>query len=516
MDFFQQLTQQLRHIWDGMSGPRRALAIAAALGTVLACAGVGWWATRTDYQVLFAGLAVEDAGAITGRLQAKGVPYNLTAGGTTILVPADRVQHLRVELAVDGLPAKGGKGFGWFDQSSFGMTPFTQHVTFVRALQEELAKTIMQIDPVVHARVHISRPEPSPFVREQKPTTASVVLKLRPGAMLNRNISTGIIALVARSVEGLARENVTLVDANGHVLSEERGPEAGAASAQMEYRRELEQYLASKAEGMLAQVLGPGRAIVRVTAELNHRTQRQRRETYEPEGRVATTEKIVTTKATTNGSSKGSSPGAAGNLPRGPVTGSGPASSSNNVEESVQTDFAVSKVVQELEDKAGSIERLTIAAVVDLNPANGKGKAEAALTLADAQDIIKKAVGFKTDRDEIKVSQARLADTTTEPPAETTPPEAGWDRALPWVGSISLAATALVVVILGAMVAYRWLTARKQVAADAAAAAVVPPTEDVISLQRLAEVLQSNPEALAKVLENWLDQPGTSPPTAAA
>src|SRR5262249_42757446 len=149
------------------------------------------------------------------------------------------------------------------------MTPFTEHVNYLRALQAELARTIMQIDPVTAARVHIVRPDPSPFIREQKPTTASVMLRLRPGSTLSRNIAAGIVSLVSRSVEGLTPDNVTLVDANGRLLSDPHAAEGGSMGPQMEYRRELETYLATKAEGMLAQVLGAGRAVVRVTADIN-------------------------------------------------------------------------------------------------------------------------------------------------------------------------------------------------------------------------------------------------------
>src|SRR5438445_5340845 len=178
MEFLRTLGRQLRELWQGMSPGRRIgllLVSFVAVGVVL---GVGYWAAQPDYRVLYAGLSVEDSAAITNKLQAQGVSYRLAAGGTTVLVAADQVQQRRLELAADGLPAKGGKGFELFDQSPLGMTPFTQHVNYLRALQAELARTIMQIDPVISARVHIVRPDPSPFLRDQKPTTASVVLRL--------------------------------------------------------------------------------------------------------------------------------------------------------------------------------------------------------------------------------------------------------------------------------------------------------------------------------------------------
>lgn len=120
-------------------------------------------------------------------------------------------------------------------------------------------------------------------MREQKPTTASVMLKLKPGATLNRSMSAGIVALVSRSVEGLTPDQVTLVDTNGHILSDQHGSEVGAtASSQLDYRRELETYLASKAEDMLAQLLGQGRAVVRVTADVNFKTVKEKKRPTAP------------------------------------------------------------------------------------------------------------------------------------------------------------------------------------------------------------------------------------------
>lgn len=511
MDLFQQLSTQVRQIWRGMSVPRRFFVAVVALLSVASIGGVAYWSSQADYQPLFAGLAPEDAGAVTQKLQSLGISHRLSAGGTTVLVPAEQVQQLRVALAVEGLPAKGAKGFELFDQTSFGMSPFTQHVNYLRALQGELAKTIAQIDPVVQARVHIVRPEPSPFLRDQKPTTASVMLKLRPGATLARNTSAGIAALVARSVEGLTRENVTLIDQSGRLLWQDRGDD-GVMATQIEYRRDLESYLASKAETMLAQVLGPGRAIVRVTADVNLRQHRERKETYQPENRVATMEKTQTTKTTSSGGAKGGASGTGSNL--GKANQGGPSSSSNNIEETIQTDYVVSKTTQELENRVGAIERLTIAALVDLAPpGDADGKAAPAMALADVQDIIKKAVGFKSDRDEIKVTQVRLPESSVGSPASEAEVagEPAWQKSLNAVRNVSLAFAGLVACVLGITLV------RRLRASPAPRPAPVPAEEtpDVISLRRLSQVLEKNPEALAKVLENWLNQPG-KPPAAAA
>jgi flagellar M-ring protein FliF len=497
MDSLRKFGLQLLQAWQSMSAPWR---MAVALGAVVCLAvGGGWfWLAQPEYSVLFAGLAPEDAGAITSKLQAQGVVYRLGAGGSSILVPTEQVQQRRIEMAVEGLPAKGGKGYELFDQSSLGMTPFTEHVNYMRALQTELAKTIAQIEPVTYARVHIVRPDPSPFIRDQKPTTASVTLRLRPGATLNRNVAAGIVAVVARSVEGLTADNVTLVDTNtGKLLSEGLGSEGGSMGPQMDYRRELETYLASKAEGMLAQVLGAGHAIVRVTADINFQHMREKKETYSPDGRVATMEKTTSNKAGA-ASPAGSARGAAGTASNsGKQAAPAPPTGSTSAEETVETDFVVSKVTQEFEDKLGSVDRLTIAALVDLSSLeSAKGNGSPAMGLADVQEIIKQAVGFKARRDEIKVSNVRLTPPTIPPPVEDEVNRLQyWHDALAIVRSASLGMAALVALILG------WMVLRRiRLAASSG------PANQVQAPPRVVEAINNNPEALARVLATWLDQ----------
>lgn len=511
MNSLGQVWQQMRQVWLGMSVGRRVAMVASFTLVMAVLLGVAYFASQPDYRVLYSGLAAEDAGAITAKLQAQGVPFRLEAGGTTVLVPAEQLAQARVELAGEGLPVKGGKGFELFDQSPLGMTPFTQHVNYLRALQAELARTIMQIDPIVHARVHIVRPDPSPFLREQKPTTASIMVRLKPGASLNRNLASGIVSLVARSVEGLARENVTIVDANGRLLSEEHNAETGHINSQMDYRRELENYLSSRAESMLAQVVGPGRALVRVTADLNFQRHREKKETYNPEGRTATKEIITTSKTTGAAGGPRGPAGASANLGKGAAASSGAAG--NSLEESIQTDYVVSKVTQEFEEKIGAIERLTIAALVDLSGDDKDGKGAAAIALADVQEIIKQAVGFKNGRDDIKVTNARLTQPTPAPEGDD-----GWQSVQRWQSIAGLVRSAsLGLAALGAL-GVAWMALRRlrptpppsTPEPQAAATLVKDPV-----LEQLSATAQRDPELLARVLTRWFEQ-GEQPKRVAA
>lgn len=496
MQFFRQLLEQLRAIYQGMSRPRRIALLVLSGVCVAVFLAVGIYAFQTDYQILYAGLSAEDAGAVTAKLQAQGVPFRLAGNGTSILVPAERVHQLRLDLAVEGVPSK-GKGFELFDEMNVGMTPFQQHITLDRALQAELARTIMQVDPVVHARVHLVRPDPTPFVREQKPATASVILKLRPGAVLSRSAAQGIVALVSRSVEGLAPEQVTLVDTSGRILSETHGDTPAPVTTQMEYRREMETYLSQRAEDMLSKVLGPGRAVVRVTAEVNFQHQKTKKESYDPDQKVLIRETITNRKASSGTPANKGSVGATSNLPK--KTGTIPAITqhhTNDNEENTDSEWRATKIEEEMEEGRGNVERLTIAALLDLS--RPEGAEGAGLTLAEAEEIIKQAVGFKRGRDDIKVNDVKLASGMALESVEVEYQQAQrlrWYLAL--ARNVSLGVAALVALLVG-LLYYRRQRTKPEVKDQ--------QTEVKKPNDRLAELVKENPELLAKAMQRWLNQ----------
>jgi flagellar M-ring protein FliF len=496
----RQWLQELNSTWQSLSlGQRAGLILFALLGIGILL-GVGWWATQPDYRVLDADLSPEEAGAITAKLRSLGVDYRLEHGGTTILVPADRVGQVRLDLAVDGLPTKGGKGLEIFDEPSLGATPFTQHVNYQRALQGELAKTITQIDSVSRARVHIVRPEASPFIREQKPTTASVFLRLKPGATMNRSIAAGIVALVTRSVEGLKPENVTLLDQNGRVLSEQSG-EMGHVSTQLDYRRSIENHLAFKAEEMLTHALGPGRAIVRVAADVNFQWMKEKKKTFDPQGKVIASESTTSDKSTTTGSGARGAAGATSNLP-GRTSGSGSGSGTTKTEgETTTTEFKVSETERETEARPGDVERITIAAMVDLsgNGGSANGSSARPLTAEDVAETIKKAVGFKADRDEIKVTEVRLAGpVSTEVAQEQWEQWQSWQNIIEIVRNSSLGVGAVLALVLCLMLLQR---VSKLLSPSPPGRSAARPA----ALDRIATVAAREPEAIARALAAWLE-----------
>lgn len=495
MDALRRTWTQFVAYWQSLGLARRAGLVAAAVGVALAVGGLVYFSAGTSaYQPVYSNLALEDVAAMRAALTAATIPNELADGGTTITAPADRLAEARVALSAAGLPTRGGKGYELFDESSLTMTPFVQTVNYQRALQAELSRSVTQIEPVRAARVLVARPDPSPFVRDQRPTTASVVLTLRPGTTLSRPAAAAVVSLVARSVEGLKPENVTVVDSLGRLLSDPHAGERDDPSQpQLEYRRELEAHLANKAEEMLARHLGPGRAVVRVSADVNLQKMKERRESYTPDGRVAAAERLTTSK-TAAAPARGVA-GAASNVARAGATlgGGGGGGAAGTSEEVVQTDYLVSRIVQDTEDRMGAVTRLTVAAMIDLS---APGEGGTTISLADAQEIVKQAVGFRTGRDEIKLTNVRLA----VPAVPELDDDLGRLRRVQvYVGLARNVLLALAVVLAVAMVPLALLRRRPVVAPPPAA-----PTDRAAELRRerldrLAEQARGDPGRAAEV-----------------
>lgn len=497
MDALRRLLAQFQTFWAGLSRVRKTALVAAGASVLVALGVVAYLSPGYEYRPLYSDtLPPEELSQITTRLTALGIPYKLNSAGTQVLVPEDKLAQAKVALAAEGIPSRGGKGYELFDETSLATTPFVQNVNYQRALQAELARSIMQLEPVQYARVLIARPETTPFVRDQRPPTASVVIKLKPGATMSRSTAASIVSLVARSVEGLKAENVTLVDASGRLLSDPyAGDKDNLPTPQLEYRRELETYLANKAEDMLARLLGTGRAIIRVSADINFQQVREKRKTIYPEEKALMAERLTTSKNTA-GAPRGVA-GAASNVPRAGATlasassGGGGGSS----EEVVQSDYNYSESVREMEDRMGAVSRLSVAALVDLSVPGEGGKL---ISMEDAQAIIQRAVGFRIGRDEVKLSDVKLI-------GEIGPPEPDAElvrlqRIQTYVSlarNLCLALAVVMVVVFVGLLALR----RRQPAAPPtpAEAAVTPEERRRNELNRLATLAREDPERVATV-----------------
>lgn len=373
-------------------------------------------ATEPDYTVLYSDLSSGDAGAVVQRLKEMKIAYRLD-GNAISVSPPNQVHELRLTLASEGIPKTGSVGFELFDGTNFATTTLGEVVKKQRAVQGELERTIMSLDAVVAARVHISQPEKSIFAKAAQEPGASVLLKLKPGAELDKKQIKGIANFVATSVEGLKPEHVTIIDEFGNQLTSNpgEGEEFGADATRLQYVREVEKGYVQRIETMLAKVLGPGKVVARVTADLDFSSNEREEESFDPGGKVMRSERSV--EEGTGQEQRGGIPGVVSNLSNDPQA---MANQEGITEKSTRKEnvknFEVSRAVVRSAQARGKLVRLSTAVLVDGKTletqevgADGKPtgkylKNYTALTpemLAQVEGIVKSAVGFDTSRGDV-------------------------------------------------------------------------------------------------------------------
>ncbi len=369
------------------------------------------WLEKVDYQVLFSNLSDNDAGKIIQELQEKKIPYKVGLGGS-ILVASDQVYDVRLQLAAQGLPQGGGVGFEIFDNTNFTTSEFVQKLNYKRALEGELSRTIRSLTGVEQCRVHLVVPEKSIFALQENKQNASaaVFLFLKQGRKLSSSEVEGIIHLVASSVEGLNTENITVVDSKGELLQKPNSDSMlSLSNTQMEFQHNYETNLAAKIVSMLEPVAGRGKVKAKISASFDFRKSEKTEEKYDPEGIVVRSEQKSTEKST-SGSPSGI-PGVASNIP-----GDGSPQVSSSQGQSQKQDeminYETSKTVTHVVESPVTLERLTVAILVDGILPSQQGSVENAKQYVPRseedikfyEDIVKKTVGFTSDRgDEISV-----------------------------------------------------------------------------------------------------------------
>ena len=247
------------------------LVVSAIGGTAL----FSFVANRPDFGVLYANLEDSDSAQVVAKLQEEHIPYRLGVGGKVIEVPQDKIYELRLKMAADGISLGGVVGFELFDKDSWNMSRFAQEINYRRALEGELARTIMSVDEVERARIHLVLPDRSPFFgAEEARPKASVVLKMRGSGRMQPAQVKGIVHLVSGSIEGLQPDDVSVIDTEGNLLSGTNKQDESVtaiSSYHLEYKRELENNLEQRVARMLESIVGAGNAIVRVSADVDFR-----------------------------------------------------------------------------------------------------------------------------------------------------------------------------------------------------------------------------------------------------
>jgi flagellar M-ring protein FliF len=428
---------QVKRIVGSLSGRQLSTILIVSALVAGGIYGLVQWQREAGFRPLYTTLAPEDAALVVQRLKESGVAYRLSANGTLISVPEDRVAELRLDMAAAGLPKSGRIGFEIFDKTNLGMTDFAEHVNYRRALEGELERSVMALNEVEQARVHISFPQESVFQEARQPAKASVLLRLRGSSQLPETAIPAITHLISSAVEGLAPEAVSVLDMRGNLLnrakraSGDSGSGSGTSEAALEYRHTVEQDLTAKLDATLEPLVGSGRFRAAVSADTDLTSGEQSEEHFDPTQSVMVTsqktEDVSTPSRTVSGI-----PGTASNLPDpapAPVTVGG---GSSRKTESVN--YQSSRTVKRTVLPQGGIKRLSVSVLIDQEVHfEGSGaQAKRVLTappperLKVIHDLAAAAVGLNMERgDQLIVESLPFESTVNlEPPGAAPAPPA--------------------------------------------------------------------------------------------
>ena len=367
---------------------------------------LGFWAYRADYQVLFSDVAPADAAAMTAELDRMKTPYQLTDGGNTILVPKDLVYKTRLKLMGKEMPLHGAVGFEVFNNADFGMTEFVQKVNYLRAIQGELTRTILSIEEIQAARVHLALPEQGLFKKAVTKPKASVTLTMKNGRVLGAAQVAGIQRLVAASVPDIVSDDVTVLNQHGVALTriaQADGGEQGAS--QLDSKRSTEEYLVKKVTQVLDRTFGAGETVASVDVVLNLDQSKITTEEVLPAKGLAADVQPAGVMVRDRQTSREANSALATAEQKGQGTGS----------TSSESDYQVGRRVEQLVPASGTVKRMTVAVLVKqpLNDAQ----------LEHLKEVVALAIGFNSQRGDAVVvySMDKFALAAERAPAVAAP-----------------------------------------------------------------------------------------------
>lgn len=443
-------------LWESADAGRRITFVAIAVAIVVAMLVLGVSSMHTNYQVLFAELDPRDAAAIVEELKRSKVQYKIADGGSKILVEEKLVHETRLKLMGRGVPLSGGVGFEIFDGKDVGMTEYTQKINYQRALQGELARTIMAMTQVKHARVHLVIAESSIFKRQKSKPKAAVSLILKPDTALSNEQILGIQRLVAAAVPGLDTAGVTVTDQRGVTLSAatEGGEDLAAVTGKLKLKKNAEEYFVRKITEVLDRTFGPGQAIVSVDVTLDFDEIRRTQENIIPVhgGQMDEVGAVVRKRQSVYRQAKGP-------ITKATVNGDPQyAGASPDLNSTTEVEYEIGKSIEQFVSSPGGIRRVSVGVIV---PKMSDDQ------LARMQEIVRMIVGLNEARGDALAIQPidqllLVADAGSEPvaakPANSAPrAEEDPRREPPTV--VVLSATAAVALLLGGLLVF--LAARR-------------------------------------------------------
>jgi flagellar M-ring protein FliF len=520
-----------------------AAAVAAAVWLVL-------WSQGQNYSVLYGQLSERESGQVMDALTAAGIEYRLSPSGA-VSVPEAKVQEARIRLASQGLPQSDAMGIEMIQKDSpLGSSSMMETARYQSVLETELARTIMKVQGVQSARVHLALPKPSVFLQDAHKSTASVMLQLYPGRRLEPGQVAAIVHLVASSVPELAASEVTLVDQAGSLLnSPDENSESAVSTRQLEYTHKLEESYQRRIVELLEPLVGAGRVRATVTADLDFTLTEETHENYDPQ-KTAVRSEQTSSETRKGGDGAEGIPGALSNQPPGtsgapvipgatPTPGSPQGSAgqagaanqttaastgpSSNSQKSTRN-FEVDRTLAYVKQPVGALKRLSVGVVLDDWQKTGEdGKVTTqAMSEADLKrftQLVRESIGLKDERgDQLNVMNQTFRGLGAVGPVESPPI---WQA--PWVPSVAKQAVGAGLVLLVAFLILRplmkSLTKPSRATRDADAEDRVslsgqggkpiklqPSFEQQIAAAR--SLVGQDPKRAAQVVKDWVSTDG--------
>ena len=442
---FQALTQNQRLLMGaGVLGLLLALALAFSSAK-----------SNQDYRVLFANVNDGDGAAIVASLQQMNVPYQFTEGGAAIMVPQAMVYETRLKLAGQGLPKAGNVGFELLENQKFGTSQFVERVNYLRGLEGELARSVSSMGQVKSARVHLAVPKPSAFVREQERPTASVILTLYPGRVLDPSQIAAVSRLVSSAVPGMKAQDVAIMDTEGGVLGSNANRLAGLDASQLKYTAEIEGALASRLSSILEPLAGKDGFRAQVTVDVDFDERERTSETYgknsPPNPQAIRSQQSI--DAGGNKTGAGGIPGSLTNQPPlppeapivnqvqtqadgrarnlrapGSVETGVAVSDDSNYRKEQTVNYEVDRAIEKLKSSKGKLLRVSAAVVLDnkydkgAQPSDGRKLAYTPEEIQKINSVVKDAIGYvQTRGDTVSVVNLPFSEEPVVQPAIVNP-----------------------------------------------------------------------------------------------
>ncbi|QOY63335.1 flagellar M-ring protein FliF [Lysobacter sp. H21R4] len=537
-------------------GPLQDIPVVRQMGTfalVAVAIAIGlwlfFWTQRPDYVPVFAGLDAKSTSEASDLLRSARIPFRIDPASGALAVPTDQSGQAKLALASAGLPANSGGGFESLQgDQGFGTSQFVENARYQHALETELARTIANLRPVLEARVHLAIPKPSAFTRQKEPASASVVLHLRNGSVLEAGQVSAIVHLVSNSIPQLPLESITVVDQFGRMLSQSDPDSDSAIGAKrFEQQQRQEALYVQRIQELLAPMTGPGRVSAQVSVDMDFAQTEQAREVYGPEAAIVRSEQISESGDLGAAQPPQGVPGSASNTPdpvaAAPAAGApGPAAaaaaapppSSNGARTAVRN-YEIDRTLTHTRQAPGRITRVTAAVLVDNVPgapsADGKivSRELTAVELERIQSLVQQAVGFDAQRgDMVTVVNAPFARETIDEPGG--PP--AWEnprlRELLRIALGGLAVLALIFTVLRPALRQLMGPVKPQVAVAtvieedevpvalsaprAAPRSAEDPNAPLLDFDEKLQVartaVSNDPKRVANVIRNWVEVDG--------